>query len=74
MILKVKQLWRVWCKALGEKASPNDNEADTVAVIRTLILLTYVITNAFIVGGVIRHWDDVNNSEKCAILSVIKNG
>lgn len=49
-------LWRVWSKALGEKASDNDKEADAVAIVRTLIILSYLITNAFIVAGVIRHW------------------
>jgi hypothetical protein len=30
--------------------------ADRVAIIRTLIVLSYIITNCFIVAGVIRHW------------------
>lgn len=51
-------LWRLWAKALGQKASKKDSEADQVAVVRTFILLTYLITNAFIVAGVIRHWND----------------
>lgn len=49
-------MWRLWAKALGEKASSNDSEADKVAIIRTLIVATYIITNMFIVAGVIRHW------------------
>lgn len=48
--------WRLWAKALGEKASPNDREADRVAMIRTAIVLCYIITNCFIIAGVIRHW------------------
>ena len=54
----IKSLWRIWAKALGEKASENDCEADRVAFIRTLIVLCYVITNLFIVAGVIKHWHD----------------
>lgn len=50
--------WRVWAKALGEKASKCDNESDRVAVVRTLILTTYLLTNLFIVAGVVRHWGD----------------
>ena len=50
-------MWRIWCKALGEKSSPNNKEADLVAVIRTVILVAYMVTNCFIVAGVIRHWD-----------------
>lgn len=49
-------MWRLWAKALGEKASSKSNEADIVAVIRTIIILSYLITNAFIIAGVIRHW------------------
>lgn len=51
-------LWRLWCKALGEKASKDDREADNIAHIRTFIFITYLITNCFIVAGVIRHWND----------------
>jgi hypothetical protein len=54
----MKTLWRIWAKALGEKASENDCEADRVALVRTLIVLCYVITNIFIVAGVIKHWYD----------------
>ena len=49
-------MWKLWAKALGEKASADNSEADKVAFIRTAIVLCYVITNIFIVAGVIRHW------------------
>jgi hypothetical protein len=48
--------WRLWAKSLGEKAGSTNQEADRVAVIRTIIIAVYVITNLFIVAGVIRHW------------------
>ena len=48
--------WALWAKALGEKAHPNDPKADKVAIIRTLIVLLYIITNFFIIAGVLRHW------------------
>jgi len=51
-------MWRLWAKAIGEKAHKKDNIADKVAIIRTFIFATYLITNAFIVAGVIRHWND----------------
>ena len=50
--------WRLWSKALGEKAGNSDSEADRIAVIRTVILAIYIITNVVIVAGVIRHWHD----------------
>lgn len=56
--MKPKTMWRWWAKALGEKASKCDKESDTVAAIRTFIFTTYLITNAFICAGVIRHWND----------------
>ena len=48
-----------WAKSLGEKPSRCDRESDIIAVIRTVIFLTYLITNCFIVAGVIRHWNDI---------------
>ena len=55
---KSKSIWRVWAKALGEKASDNDKESDIVAIIRTFVFLTYLITNVAIVSNAVRHWND----------------
>ena len=52
-------MWRIWAKALGEKYGRNDREADLIAGIRTLIFVSYLATNLFIISGVIRHWNDV---------------
>jgi hypothetical protein len=52
----MKHIWRLWCKALGDKAGKHNQEADIVAFIRTLIVLVYIITNLFIVAGIIHHW------------------
>ena len=49
-------MWRLWAKALGEKYGKNNEEADKIALIRTLIVLCYIITNFFIIAGVIRNW------------------
>jgi hypothetical protein len=51
-----RSTWRLWAKALGEKSGTTDAEADRIAVIRTIIVLCYVITNMFIIAGVVRHW------------------
>ena len=53
----IKYLWRLWAKALGDKAGNTDVEANRVACIRTFIVLSYIITNCFIIAGVIRHWN-----------------
>ena len=52
----MKKCWRLWAKALGEKTGVTNKEADHVALVRTIVVLTYIITNCFIVAGVIRHW------------------
>lgn len=54
----LRMTWRWWAKSLGQKASDCDKESDKVAIIRTIIFGTYLITNCFIVAGVIRHWPD----------------
>lgn len=50
--------WRVLALALGEKANPDSRLADRVAFVRLAILGSYLGTNAFIVAGVIRHWNN----------------
>jgi hypothetical protein len=50
------KMWRLWAKALGRKDGITDRESDKVAIIRTVIVLSYIITNMFIIAGVIRHW------------------
>jgi len=54
---KVRHLWRIWAKALGEKTGATDQEADGVAGVRTVIVLIYIITNFVIIAGVVRHWN-----------------
>ena len=52
-------MWRIWAKALGEKYGRTDREADIIACTRTFIFISYLVTNLFIISGVIRHWNDV---------------
>ena len=56
--------WRILAKSLGEKSGKTDKEADQVAFVRLLITLQILITNFFIIGGVIvnvssiiHHWN-----------------
>jgi hypothetical protein len=49
-------MWRLWAKAIGEKNGKDDRESDKIAIIRTAIVACYIITNLFIIAGVIRHW------------------
>ena len=50
------KLWRIWAKALWEKASADSIEADRIALIRTLIVGVNFITCFFIMANTIRHW------------------
>ena len=51
-------MWRIWAKALGEKSGNTDKEADIIALVRTSVLLVYIVTNFFIIAGILRHWSD----------------
>ena len=62
---KRKSLWRIWAKALGDKSGKDDREADTVAWIRTLIFVSYLVTNVAIVANAVRHWNDVDYQQTC---------
>ena len=51
------KFWKVWAKALGEKAVPLDSSiSDKVAVIRTVLVLVNFITCIFIISNTVRHW------------------
>jgi hypothetical protein len=46
----------MWALALGPKEGRNEKEADIIALVRTIVFLSYMTTNFFIVAGVIHHW------------------
>ncbi len=56
----MRRIWTIWKYSLGsfsdDKTEPYDNY---VVGIRTVIFISYLITNCFIIGGVIRHWNNV---------------
>jgi hypothetical protein len=68
---EMKTLWRLLAKALGEKASKCDKEADQVAFIRLAMFLSILITNFFIIFGVTKTHifpvEQINNQkqERC---------
>ena len=56
----MKKAWEVWKYAIGSFSdTKTENYDDWVAVIRTCIFVSYMVTNVFIVSGVLRHWHDV---------------
>jgi hypothetical protein len=54
--MNLKKIWYILANSLGQKASDDKTVADSVALVRLAIVLCYIITNIFIVAGVIRHW------------------
>jgi hypothetical protein len=60
---KSRTAWRLIAKALGEKASKCDKEADKVALVRLIMFLSIFITNCFIVANAVRHWNDKTTVE-----------
>jgi hypothetical protein len=66
--MRRKKLWRVWAKALGSKESNCDKEADIVAIVRTFIFASYLITNIAIVANAVRHWND----SECTVRAIKK--
>lgn len=60
-------MWRIFAKALGAKEGKHEKEADMVALVRTVILFSYMLTNAFIIAGVARHWNDVPKGQSTCI-------
>lgn len=46
----------IWFRALGDKAHENNIVADKVALVRSVIVSVYLITNIMIVIGIIHHW------------------
>ena len=56
----MNKLWKIWKYALGsfsdEKTEPYDNY---VVLVRSIIFVSYLVTNCFIISGVIRHWNNV---------------
>lgn len=49
-------MWRLWAKALGQRASECNRESDRVALIRTLLIIQGVIANIFLIANAIHHW------------------
>ena len=48
---KKYNMWKLWCKALGEKATTDDKEADKVALIRTFLIIQSIVTNFIIIAN-----------------------
>jgi len=60
---RMKHLWQVWKYALGSFSDDKTKQYDNyIACVRTLLFVSYLVTNCFIVSGVIRHWHPVETN------------
>lgn len=50
------RFWKLWARALGEKASTDNKQADKVALIRTIIVLYAVTVDTFILLNILYGW------------------
>ena len=58
---------KVWKYALGSFSDEKTKEVDNqVIIVRSFIFFSYLITNCFIISGVIRHWNNGNNTKLAA--------
>ena len=56
----LSKLCKIWKYALGSFSDEKTKDYDNyVVVVRTIIFVSYMVTNCFIISGVIRHWNIV---------------
>ena len=64
----MKKFLKIWKYSLGsfsdDKTAPYDNY---VAGIRTLIVVSYMVTNVAIVANAVRHWNDAPNQNQSLV-------
>ena len=47
-------MWSVIAKSLGQKSGKNKRQSDIIAILRLFFVLQIIMTNGFIVYGVVR--------------------
>ena len=58
-------IWKIWKYALGSFADEKTKDYDNyVVIVRSIIFVSYLVTNCFIVSGVIRHWNNRSEGDK----------
>ena len=56
----MKHVLKIWKYSLGSFSDDKTEKYDDyVVVVRTIIFISYLVTNCFIISGVIRHWNNV---------------
>ena len=56
----LNKTWNIWKYASGAFSDEKTKEYDNyVVIVRSIIFVSYLVTNCFIISGVIRHWNNV---------------
>ena len=56
----LNKTWNIWKYALGSFSDEKTKEYDNyVVIVRSIIFVSYLVTNCFIISGVIRHWNNI---------------
>ena len=56
----MREILRIWKYSLGSFSDSKTEKYDNwIALVRTVIFVSYMVTNSFIVAGVVRHWNNV---------------
>ena len=62
----MNKLWTIWKYSLGSFSDDKTQDYDNyIALLRTVIFISYLITNCFIIAGVIRLYD--NQQIQCGV-------
>ena len=62
----MNNIWNVWKYALGSFSDSKTKRYDNqIVLVRSIIFISYLVTNCFITAGVIRHWGDSSETVPC---------
>ena len=51
----ISYMWTIWAKALGSKAYNDDEKADRVAIVRSILIVFEIIVGMFIILNAIQN-------------------
>ena len=52
----MKGFWKLWAMSLGQKATENESDADTVAMIRSVIVGINILSAILLIINIIHKW------------------
>ncbi len=52
----MKRFWKLWAMSLGQKATEDKSDADTVAIIRSIIVGINILSAILLIINIIHKW------------------